>query len=173
MKRLANLIAIASAALLAVGAYCHTPLRTSEAENPESQIRTVLNAQVAAWNRGDIPEYMNGYWKSDKLVFVGSSGVTRGWQATLDRYIKHYPDRKTMGRLTFSDLEIIVLNPDAAFVLGKWHLQRGGRSGGLQAGALSSNSAGEPPDIGGVFSLVLRKFPEGWRIIADHTSVVP
>jgi ketosteroid isomerase-like protein len=138
----------------------------------ESDIPAVLIAQVAAWNRGDIPVYMDGYWKSDKLLFVGSSGVTRGWQATLERYRRNYPDRAAMGHLTFSELEITLLNPDAPFVLGKWHLKRGGPGGG-RGGLQPGGSSSPPPDIGGVFTLVLRRLPEGWRIIADHTSVVP
>jgi ketosteroid isomerase-like protein len=116
------------------------------------EIRSVMNEQTAAWNRGDIPGFMRGYWNSDKLVFVGSSGVTRGWQPTLDRYKKSYETREKMGTLAFSDLEIEVLSKDAAVVLGSWSLAR----------------ATDNPN--GKFTLIFRKFKDGWRIIHDHTS---
>ena len=118
------------------------------------EIRTLLDAQSAAWNRGDVEGFMAGYWKSEKTTFSGANGVLRGWQAVLERYRRDYPDRAAMGTLTFSGLEITALAPDAALVLGNWHLER----------------ASGP--VGGVFSLVLRKFPEGWRILHDHTSAV-
>ena len=125
---------------------------------PESQIRAVLDAQVAAWNRGDINGFMAGYWKSDKTTFLSSSGVSRGWQALLERYKNGYPDKKTMGTLSFSDLEINMLGRNAAFIIGRWALDR--------------EKDGNPEHPGGVFTLVARKFPEGWRIVSDHTSSV-
>ncbi len=120
----------------------------------EAAIRAVLEAQVAAWNRGDIDGFMKGYWSSPATTFAGSSGVKRGWQAVLDRYRHDYPGREAMGKLEFSNLEITTLSSDAALVLGHWQLER----------------AHDRP--GGVFTLIFRKFPEGWRIIHDHTSVV-
>lgn len=114
-------------------------------------IRKVMDDQAAAWNRGDIEAFMHGYWKSDKLTFV-SSQVTRGWQQTLDRYKKSYDSREKMGTLTFSDLEITVLSKDAAVVLGSWSLQR------------------EKDKPGGKFTLIFRKFKDGWRVVHDHTS---
>ena len=119
----------------------------------ETEIRAVLDAQVEEWNRGDIDTFMQGYWNSVKTEFVGSSGIQRGWQAVLDRYHKAYPDRRSMGKVTFSDLEFTMLSPRAALVVGKYRLDR---------------EADHPT---GVFTLVFRKFPEGWRIINDHTSV--
>ncbi len=126
----------------------------SEDRGGEAAIRAMLDEQVAAWNRGDLEKFMETYWKSPKTAYVGANGVFRGWQGVLDRYRRTYPDRQTMGKTTFSDLEITMLSPDAALILGHWHLERA--SGRL----------------GGVFSLVVRKFPEGWRIILDHTSAV-
>ena len=123
-------------------------------QSVESAIRTVLDEQAAAWNRGDVEEFMKGYWKSEKLTFVSSSGVTRGWQGVLERYRRGYPDKKAMGTLTFSGLEITVLSRDAAVVLGHWQLER----------------EGSRPE--GFFTLILRKFPEGWRIIQEHTSAL-
>lgn len=110
-----------------------------------------MDDQAAAWNKGDIPGFMRGYWNSDKLVFVGST-VTRGWQPTLDRYKKSYDSRAKMGTLTFSELEIEVLSKDAAVVLGSWSLAR------------------EKDNPGGKFTLIFRKFKDGWRIVHDHTS---
>src|SRR6266849_3753416 len=125
----------------------------ARAESPdEAAIRALLEAQQAAWNRGDIEAFMVGYWKSDRTEFVGADGVERGWQAVLERYRRRYPNRQAMGKLTFSDLEITMLAPNAAFILGRWQLER------------------EKDRPGGVFTLIARNFPEGWRIIHDHTS---
>jgi ketosteroid isomerase-like protein len=115
------------------------------------EIRAVMNKQAADWNRGDIPAFMEGYWKSDQLTFV-STRVTKGWQPTLDNYKRSYPDKNAMGNLTFSDLEITVLSKDSALVLGSWSLKR------------------EKDTPGGKFTLIFRKFKEGWRIVHDHTS---
>jgi uncharacterized protein (TIGR02246 family) len=117
-------------------------------------INAVLKAQEAAWNRGDVNAFLIGYWQSPELTFSGSNGVSRGWDGVLARYKKNYPDRAAMGELDFSDLEFRFLAPEAALVLGKWHLKR------------------ETGDLGGVFTLVWQKFPEGWKIIHDHTSTV-
>jgi beta-aspartyl-peptidase (threonine type) len=117
-------------------------------------IGAVLRAQQSAWNRADVDAFLEGYWHSPELTFSGSSGVARGWDAVLARYKKNYPDRAAMGQLDFSDLEFRFLGPDAALVLGKWHLQR------------------EKDELGGVFTLVWQRFPDGWKIIHDHTSVV-
>lgn len=117
-------------------------------------ISAVLRAQQSAWNRADVDAFLEGYWRSPELTFSGSNGVARGWDAVLARYKKSYPDRAAMGQLSFSDLEFRLLGPDAALVLGKWHLQR------------------EKDELGGVFTLVWQRFPEGWKIIHDHTSAV-
>ena len=114
-------------------------------------IRKVMDDQAAAWNRGDVEGFMQGYWKSEKLTFV-SSRVTRGWQQTLDNYKRSYDTREKMGALTFSDLEITMLSKDVALVLGSWSLKR----------------ANDAP--GGKFTLIFRKFKEGWRVVHDHTS---
>jgi len=120
----------------------------------EAKIRAVLTAQQQAWNRADLELFMDGYWHSEELSFSGSSGVFRGWEAVRARYKKSYPDQAAMGTLDFSDLEIRLLGPEAALVLGKWHLKR------------------EKDEPGGVFTLVWQRFPEGWKIIHDHTSAV-
>jgi ketosteroid isomerase-like protein len=118
----------------------------------ESSIRQVLAKQEACWNAGDLECFMQGYWKSDSLKFVGKSGVTYGWQKTLDNYKRSYPDTATMGRLGFSILELKMLSPNSAYVLGKWHL---GRSKG---------------DVGGYFTLIFQKIDGKWMIVCDHTS---
>ena len=118
----------------------------------ETAIRGVLKAQVAAWNRGDIDGFMQGYARSAKTTFVSGDEVTHGWQTVRDRYAKKYDKREKMGMLTFSGLTITPLCDDAAIVLGSWSLQR----------------AKDQPH--GKFTLLLRKRPEGWRIVLDHTS---
>lgn len=122
----------------------------------QSQIKTdvvkIMTMQSEAWNRGDIDAFMQGYWNSEKLRFVSGDNVTLGWQPTLERYKRTYGTREKMGTLTFSDLTVDVLSKDAAIVLGSWSLAR---------------SADNPH---GKFTLVFRKFRDGWRIVHDHTS---
>jgi ketosteroid isomerase-like protein len=115
-------------------------------------IRAVLYAQRDAWNRGDVPGYMDGYVRSEDTVLVSGDDVTRGWQTVLDRYQKNYNSREKMGTLTFSDLETTLIGNDAAIILGRWHLKR----------------ASDEPH--GRFTLIFRKTKAGWKIIHDHTS---
>jgi uncharacterized protein (TIGR02246 family) len=115
-------------------------------------IRAVLDAQVAAWNRGDIEGFMDGYWRSGETVFVSGDTVTHGWAVVLDRYKKGYATREKMGTLAFSDLEIKVISKDTAVALGRWQLTR----------------AADTPH--GRFTLIFRHKAEGWRIVHDHTS---
>jgi len=126
--------------------------RSAAPDEQSEAIRAVLTTQQAAWNHGDIPAFLEGYWNSPELTFSGGDGIVRGYAGLLQRYRKSYPDRAAMGELDFSGLEIRILARDAALVLGHWHLKR---------------AAG---DAGGVFTLVFRRFPAGWRIIHDHTS---
>jgi ketosteroid isomerase-like protein len=126
------------------------------AESPKAaanaEIESVLHAQQEAWNRGDIDAFMNGYQRSEETVFVSGDEVTRGWQKGLDRYKKKYSDRAKMGILTFSNLEITPLGADAAVALGAWKLKR----------------ANDEPR--GRFTFIFRRFPDGWKIVHDHTS---
>lgn len=122
------------------------------AGDSSNEIRAVLTNQQSAWNRGDIPAFLQGYWNSPELTFAGSDGIVRGYDELMERYRKTYPDKARMGDLEFSGLEIRSLGSDSALVLGHWHLKR---------------TVG---DAGGVFSLVFHRFPVGWRIIHDHTS---
>jgi len=129
--------------------------RQAREAQQEEAITSVLKSQQAQWNQGDVGAFMNGYWNSSDLTFAGTSGFTRGWEPVRQRYEKTYAGKAAMGTLAFSELEVRPLGSDAALVLGKWHLER-------QAG-----------DIGGIFTLVFRRFPEGWRIIHDHTTQSP
>lgn len=115
-------------------------------------VRAVLDAQVAAWNRGDIEGFMEGYNKSPDTIFISGDTVTRGWQTVLDRYKRGYATRERMGTLAFSELEITPVNREMAVVIGRWQLAR----------------AGDAPR--GRFTLIFRRTKEGWRIIHDHTS---
>jgi len=151
---LASLMASAIAVLIGLSAERQVLGKAGEEHEADRKaITAVLNAQQAAWNRGDVDAFLVGYWHSNDLTFSGSSGVARGWDGVLARYKKTYPDRAAMGELDFSNLEFRFLGPDAALVLGRWHLKR-------------ENEAS------GVFSLVWQRFPDGWRIIHDHTSAV-
>jgi len=124
-------------------------------EADRTAIVAVLTSQQNDWNKGDIRGFMTGYWNSSELTFAGTRGFTHGWQPVMARYEKNYADKAAMGTLDFQELELRSLGPDAALVLGKWHLQR-------QAG-----------NVGGIFTLVLQRFPEGWRIVHDHTTQSP
>lgn len=118
----------------------------------ENAIRQVMNTQQEAWNHADIETFMEGYWKSDSLKFIGRNGITYGWQTTLDNYKKSYPTPDAMGKLTFTILTLDILSETSAFMIGRWHLKR---------------ASDEP---GGHFTLLWRKINGKWVIIADHTS---
>jgi beta-aspartyl-peptidase (threonine type) len=117
-------------------------------------ILAVLNKQVAAWNSGDLPGFMSGYQNSEQLTFFSGGSKTYGWQRTLDRYRNRYQTAgNEMGHLEFTEQRVDLLGPQSAFVRGAWHLKI---------------ASGEQ---GGLFTLIFRRFPDGWRIIHDHTSV--
>ena len=118
----------------------------------EIAIRSILSTQLNAWNNGNIENFMNGYWESDSLMFIGKSGVTYGWKKTLDNYKRGYPDTVAMGKLTFDILQVKRLSDVYFFVVGKWYLTR---------------SVG---DVDGHFTLLFRKIKNKWVIVADHSS---
>lgn len=118
----------------------------------KTAILKVLTEQDAAWNRGDLTGFMQGYWKSDSLMFIGKSGITYGWQKTLDNYKKGYPDTTAMGKLNFEYIEIKRLSVNYFFVVGKWHLTR---------------TIG---NLDGAFTLLMRKIKGSWVIVKDHSS---
>ena len=118
----------------------------------ELMIRNILAQQTIAWNGGDIENFMEPYWHSDSLMFIGKSGITYGWQKTLDNYKKSYPDAAAMGKLDFTILQTKRLSGLYYSVVGKWHLAR---------------SIG---DISGYFTLLFKKIKNTWVIISDHSS---
>jgi ketosteroid isomerase-like protein len=149
MKRRGFLLAVALMISSAgVGAGAEDPVATRD-------ISALLSAQGAAWNRGDIEAFMQAYAPTDDLRFASGGTVIFGWRATLERYRQRYPNKAAMGTLTFSDLAITVLAPDAAIAFGRWKLTR------------------EKDSPQGLFTLTLKKTAAGWRIIQDHTSSAP
>lgn len=119
----------------------------------ETAIREVLSRQNKNWNDGNIEAFMEDYWKSDSLMFIGKNGVVYGWQATKDRYFRNYPDRKTMGQLAFDIKKVDLHSATTAWVLGSWQLTRP-----------------EVGDIGGYFTLIFKKIDGKWLVVSDHTS---
>ncbi|MFZ6051502.1 YybH family protein [Halocola ammonii] len=135
------------------------PVEKAEArgvEQSEEQIAVEINRlmteQEEAWSSGDLEAFMQHYWQSDSLAFIGRSGVNHGWQTTLDNYRKSYPDKAAMGKLTFDNLSIEKLSSTHAYVIGKWNLER---------------SQG---DLSGHYSLVWKKIEGEWKIVSDHSS---
>ncbi|HEY4206569.1 MAG TPA: DUF4440 domain-containing protein [Puia sp.] len=118
----------------------------------EASIRQMLADQTDAWNKGDLDNFMKGYWHNDSLVFIGQSGVTYGYANALNNYRKNYISPGKMGKLFFTLLKVQRLSPDHYFVIGKWFLKR---------------TVG---DVGGVYTLLFRKIGGQWWIIADHSS---
>ncbi len=128
-----------------------TTFMNAQTQGDRAAITQSLAEQQAAWNRGSIADFMKAYWQSDSLQFIGSKGITYGWQKTLDNYLKSYDTKEKMGQLNFTLLEFKQLSPTAVFVIGKWQLER------------------EKP-IGGHFTLLWRKINGNWFIVCDHTS---
>lgn len=122
------------------------------AQSEEKAIRNVMALQEDCWNEGDLECFMEGYWKSEKLVFIGKSGVNYGWQKTLDNYKKGYPTKEAMGTLTFDILIMEPLSEDFWSVIGKWSLQR------------------KDDNPNGHFSLIFRLIGDEWLIVSDHSS---
>jgi hypothetical protein len=118
----------------------------------DKEIRQLLNNQTMAWNKGDIEGFMQTYWKSDSLMFIGKSGVHWGWEETLNNYKKGYPDTASMGKLSFEIIYVKRLSVMYYYVVGKWMLKR---------------TIG---DLSGHYDLLLRKIKGKWYIVADHSS---
>ncbi|HUI83172.1 MAG TPA: nuclear transport factor 2 family protein [Candidatus Binatia bacterium] len=146
-----RLLAAISIALVLGTALAQSPKQSES--GPEAAIRGVLHSQVDAWNRHDLEGFMAGYWKSPELTFVSGTAETQGWEPTLERYRRTYQaEGRAMGTLSFSELRVEALGSDAAFATGKFQLVM---------------PDGKQPH--GVFTLIFRRFPEGWRIVRDHT----
>ncbi len=123
-------------------------------DHTREAVRKVLDDQVEAWNQGDLDGFMVGYWQDEKLTFFSGADARAGWRETFDRYrLRYKAEGKEMGTLTFRDLDIDVLSPQAAIVRGRWQL---------------TMKSGEEP--GGLFTLVFKKMNQGWCVVHDHTS---
>jgi beta-aspartyl-peptidase (threonine type) len=126
---------------------------------PEAEVRALLERQQDAWNRHDLEGFMAGYWQSDELTFFSGGSATRGWQPTLDRYRQRYQSAGSeMGKLEFRNLRIEMLGSDSAFARGEYHLTM----------SKGETPSGKTPH--GIFTLIVRHLPEGWRVVHDHTS---
>lgn len=142
MQKIVSLLLLASLSLV----------RVSAQSADEKAILKILDDQTLYWNKGDLDNFVTGYWNNDSLMFIGSSGVIYGYQNTLSRYKKSYSDTSKMGKLRFEIIHLKKLSPKYYFVVGKWFLKR---------------SIG---DVGGHFSLLIRKINGQWKIAADHSS---
>ncbi len=130
---------------------CKQPPKSVDVTPSVDQITTVLHKQQAAWNQGDIDSFMEGYWKSDSLTFIGRNGLTYGWQNTLENYKKSYPDKTSMGQLEFEIIKIDLLSPEAAIMVGRYTLVR------------------DKDRPSGLFTLVWKKINTQWLITSDQT----
>lgn len=126
---------------------------TVPADSVEKELKQIVHEQSEAWNRGDLAEFMSAYWNEERLTFSSSGKTQRGWKATYDNYKKNYPDRETMGKLTFTELETHELSPTAMLMLGTWQLER-------------------VTPVGGNFSLVWKRIDGKWLIVHDHSSAL-
>jgi len=132
---------------------CMYSFQTAFCQSKDEQaIRSMLSAQIVQWNAGNIPGFMKGYWENDSLIFIGKSGPTYGYQPTLERYKKSYPDAGHMGKLTSIIVSMKKLSTDYYFVIGKWALKR------------------DAGDVGGSYTLLIRKIKGEWVIVCDHSS---
>jgi ketosteroid isomerase-like protein len=124
------------------------------AAGEDKAIQTLLDTQAGAWNRKDLEGYMAGYWKSPKLTFYSGGTITTGWDETFERYKKRYQgEGKEMGTLAFKELAVELLGPKLAYARGRWELAMSGKQ------------------LKGLFTVILKKLPEGWRVVHDHSSM--
>lgn len=138
--------------VIAFSLICIAPIILYSQSVAEKEIRSILSNQSKYWNEGNLEAFMQSYWKSDSVMFIGSRGITYGWQNTLNSYKKGYPDTAAMGKLNFNLIEIKRLSAIYFFVTGKWHLTR---------------SMG---DAEGYFTLLFQKIKNKWVIVKDHSS---
>ena len=151
-KRKAYLLSLLLLLASFVPACVSTPDSARDNERTTTAVRAVIEAQAAAWNRGDIAGYMDGYERAETTTFISGDTITRGWQTVLERYQKAYDSRAKMGTLTFSELEIKPLSPFYTVATGRWQLAR----------------AQDNPH--GRFTLLFRRTDVGWRIVLDTTT---
>lgn len=124
----------------------------TDAEATEAELRNIMDGQIESWNSGDIDGFMSAYWENERMTFIGSRGLSYGWQLTLDNYKRAYPDRAAMGELEFTLMEMNALGAEHFHTIGMWQLNR------------------EQDTLSGWFNLVWEKKVEGWKIISDHSS---
>jgi NAD(P)-dependent dehydrogenase (short-subunit alcohol dehydrogenase family) len=136
--------------LYSLNGYAQEKMPNYEASKKE--ITAMMLQQATDWSKGNIEAFMEGYIKSDSLKFIGSSGLTYGWQQTLENYKKRYPTKDHTGTLTFNLLDFDQLANDVFLVIGEYHLKR---------------TVG---DANGIFSIILKRIHGVWKIIADHSS---
>jgi len=127
-------------------------IKSQAQKDDEGEIRNLLVQQTEAWNRGDISGFMQTYWQNDSLMFIGKDGITWGWKNTLERYKKGYPDKETMGQLSFDVIQVKKLSAEYFFVVGKWMIKR------------------NTGDLRGHYNLLMKRIKGQWKIIADHSS---
>ena len=155
MRKITLVVLLVMFSLAASIAVAITPQNVAAANDTKAAVEQVLRVQQDAWNRHDLDGFMAGYWNSPELTFFSGGTEKHGWQETMDRYRATYTSPgHEMGKLEFSGLRIEMLSADAAFVRGAWHL---------------TLPDGKTPH--GLFTLVLRRFGDGWKIVHDHTSV--
>jgi ketosteroid isomerase-like protein len=147
-----SLVAVCVALVVVASAHAGSTPRGPKNPTPEAAVRSVLDAQVSAWNRGDIDGFMEGYDRSPNTRFASGGTVTRGWATVMQRYKANYSTAEKMGTLEFTDLETTVVSPTRALVFGRWKLTR----------------ATDTPN--GLFTLLFERTKTGWKIVADHTS---
>lgn len=132
--------------------FVFTNCKKTDFEKDKLAVKSAMAKQVQCWNNGDINGFMDGYWKSDSLRFLGRRGLTKGWQTTLDNYKNSYPNKKSMGKLVFTQISFEPLNEKQIFVVGKWSLER------------------EKDTLSGYYSLLWKKIDSQWKVIFDHTN---
>jgi ketosteroid isomerase-like protein len=143
--------AVAALLLCAAPLLADPPAPTSPAD--EAAVRKVLAEQVTAWNKGDLDGFMAGYWNDEKLTYISGGKYVRGWKALRERYrVAYQAEGKEMGKLAFADLDTEAVGTGAVLVRGKWQLTVGRE------------------EVGGWFTLLFRKLPDGWKVTHDHTS---
>ncbi|MBX3257507.1 MAG: nuclear transport factor 2 family protein [Chitinophagaceae bacterium] len=118
----------------------------------EKSILKIMDDQVRYWNKGDLDNFVKGYWNSDSVMFVGSKGIVYGYNNTLERYKKSYSSAEQMGQLRFTILHLKKLSPEYYFLTGRFDLKR---------------AVG---DLSGYFTLLFQKINGEWKIISDHSS---
>lgn len=148
-----RIIIYAAIVILFLSAGATEAQKKAKVAKPVEEIRAILDKQVEAWNRRDLEGFMTAYWQASELSFYSGGTKTYGWQQTIERYrLRYQSEGRDMGQLDFADLQIEMLSPTSAFVRGHWHLKM------------------KDGDPGGLFTLIFRKLPNGWKIVHDHTS---